>query len=132
GAEIANPQGVIVVVGPNSSGKTLFLKDIENYLLTGKSGWVVCEGLAATRPEAFRPFVEELIARNYLQPIPNQGNQCRTNVPFLVQTAPNQPRDRQPFQLTELEKAFNGFVTDKNGNNPEWFGRIGMVLVAPL
>jgi hypothetical protein len=132
GAEIAKPEGIIVVVGPNSSGKTLFLKDIENYILTGKTDRVVCEGFTANRPAQFKPFVDELIERRYLQPLHNQQNQYRTHVPFLAQVTPNRPHNRPNFGIPELEKAFNDFSSAKNGDNSGWFNRIGMVLVAPL
>lgn len=132
GADITKPEGIIVVVGPNSSGKTLFLRDIESYLLTGQSGFVVCKSLAAIRPAKFKEFIDELIEHHYLQAIPNQEKQYRTYVPFLEKVVRNQPKQRHPFPLNALEKAFNGFVSDPNGNNPEWFGKIGMVFVAPL
>jgi type II secretory pathway predicted ATPase ExeA len=66
GAEIGDPQGVIVVVGPNSSGKTLFLRDIENYLLTGTQAVIVCKGLTPQKPANYQEFVDELIAKNYV------------------------------------------------------------------
>lgn len=132
GAELTRPEGIIIGVGPNSSGKTFFLRDVENYLLTGQCGFVVCNSLTANRPAKFKEFVDELIENHYLQPLPNQDKQYRTYVPFLMKVARNKPKERQPFALNALEKAYNGFVLDRNGNNPEWFGKIGMVLVAPL
>jgi ABC-type polar amino acid transport system ATPase subunit len=65
GAEISDPCGIIVVVGPNSSGKTLFLRDIERFLLTGKHEFVVCEGISPQKPGDFQSFVDELVASNY-------------------------------------------------------------------
>ena len=130
GAEITDPQGIIVVVGPNSSGKTLFLRDIENYLLTGTPSFVVCQGLAPQKPADFQSFVDELIARNYLQPLPGHEGLYRTYVPFMKQKGPNDPNQRQPFQLNALQKAYVEFVSDRGGNNPGWFGPIGITLAA--
>ena len=88
GAEIAQPKGIIVIVGPNSSGKTLFLRDIEKYLLTGTPNFIVCQSLAAQRPDNYQSLVDELIAKNYLQQVPGQPNQYRTYVPFMVPRRP--------------------------------------------
>ena len=132
GAEIAEPQGIIVVVGPNSSGKTLFLRDIETYLLTGISTFVVCQGIAPQRPNDYQSFVDELIARNYLQQLPGNDKQYRTYVPFMSQKGPTNANQRQPFQLPTLQKAYNEFVFERGANNPGWFGPIGITLAALL
>lgn len=132
GAEIPRPQGIIVVVGPNSSGKTLFLRDIEKYLLTGTQGFVVCQSIAPDKPSDYQGFVAELIARNYLQPMPGQDKHYRTYVPFMAQRNPQDPNPRQPFPLQALQKAYNEFTSDRGGNNPNWFVPIGITLVAPL
>jgi hypothetical protein len=131
GAEITEPRGIIVVVGPNSSGKTLFLRDVEKYLLTGTQGFVVCQTLAAQRPADYQGLIDELIAKNYLQQVPGKPQQYQTYAPFMMQRAPHEPA-RQPFPLQTLKTAYEGFVSERSGNNPEWFGAIGIILVAPL
>jgi hypothetical protein len=132
GAEITQPKGIIVVVGPNSSGKTLFLRDMEKYLLTGTQGFVVCQALAPQRPADYQALVDELLAKNYLQQVPGQPQQYRTYVPFMMQRGPNEPPARQPFPLQTLKKAYDEFVSERAGNNPGWFGTIGITFVAPL
>lgn len=132
GAEIADPKGIIVVVGPNSSGKTLFLRDVEKYLATGKQEFVVCQDMAPQKPSDFQRFVDELIEKHYLQPVPGQANQFRTYVPILAQQGPNSLYSRQQFQLQSLKKAYDEFASERGGNNPGWFGPIGITLVAPL
>jgi ABC-type cobalamin/Fe3+-siderophores transport system ATPase subunit len=132
GAEIADPQGIVVVVGPNSSGKTLFLRDIEGFLLTGQQGFVVCESIAPQRPSDYQGFVDELIAKNYLQQVPGQDSHYRTYLPFLTSKGPKETHQRSPFTLSALEKAYNEFHGERGGNNPGWFIPIGIALVAPL
>src|SRR5262245_35016614 len=125
GTEIAEPKGIIVVVGPNSSGKTLFLRDIERYLLTGTSNFIVCQSLAVQRPDNYQGLVDELIAKNYLQQVPGQPQSYRTYVPLMIQRAPHEQYGRQPFLMQALQKAYNEFVSERAGNNPAWFGVIG-------
>src|SRR5262245_21516278 len=122
GAEIREPRGIVVVVGPNSSGKTLFLRDVENYLLTGTQGFVVCQGIEPQKPDDYQAFVDELLARNYLQPMPGQANQYRTYVPLAAEKGRQDPNPRHPFPLSALAKAYNGFAAGRGGNNPDWFG----------
>ena len=50
GVELANPEGIIVIVGPNSSGKTLFLRDIERFLLAGVCEHIVCKRIVVRKP----------------------------------------------------------------------------------
>lgn len=133
GAEIADPKGIVVVVGPNSSGKTLLLRDIENYLRKGLPNFVVCQGIAADKPTDCSAFLEELVARNYVQQVPGQEKAYRSFVPYMRERGPNnEPNQRSHFNLKQLQKAFNEFQHDRGGSNPDWFGNIGIALVAPL
>lgn len=75
-AEIEGPRGIIVIVGPNSSGKTLFLQDIEKYLLTGVPTFIVCQGIASQRPANYKAFVDELLAKNLHFPRKPIGEQA--------------------------------------------------------
>ena len=132
GAELTQPKGIIVVVGPNSSGKTLFLRDIEKYLLTGTQGFVICQALAPQRPADYQGLIDELLAKNYLQQAPGQPQHYRTYVPFMMQRAPNEQNARPTFPLQSLQQGYDAFVSERGGNNPKWFGAIGITLVAPL
>jgi hypothetical protein len=130
GAEITAPKGIIVIVGPNSSGKTLFLRDIQQYLLTGIPNFIVCQDIAPQRPDNYQELIDDLIAKNYLQPMMHEH--YRTYVPFMLQRADGERNNRQQFPSKRLENAYNGFVSERGANNPEWFGLIGMTLIAPL
>src|SRR4051794_16432288 len=86
GVEMLAPHGIVVIVGPNSSGKTLLLRDIERFLLTGQTEFIVCNGLTARMPPDIGALIDELIARRYIQEIERQGvNQGRYQVliPFM-------------------------------------------------
>jgi ABC-type cobalamin/Fe3+-siderophores transport system ATPase subunit len=123
GAEIDDPQGIIIVVGPNSSGKTLFLRDIENYLLSGTPSFVVCKGVAAQKPSDFQAFVDDLIAKNLLQVTPAQamfGGQgvehYRTNVPLMRVAEPNFPARPNGFFQPNIPNQLNPQFTQQNQN----------------
>jgi predicted ATP-binding protein involved in virulence len=60
GAVIENPSGLIIVIGPNSSGKTLFLRDIQEYLMTGNQKFIVCENVGARKPANIQTFLQDL------------------------------------------------------------------------
>jgi len=132
GVELVNPKGVVVVVGPNSSGKTLFLRDIENYLLTGESSFVVCEAIAAAKPDVLVEFVDDLIKQNYLQPIPGNSDHYRTFVPFFTRKDSAGRNDRPSFTMSHLQTGYDQFNAERGGSNPQWFKKIGMTLGALL
>jgi ABC-type uncharacterized transport system ATPase subunit len=48
------PRGLVVIIGPNSSGKTQMLKDIEGRMLGQPRSLVVCENIELERPPAPR------------------------------------------------------------------------------
>lgn len=130
GVEIADPEGLIVIIGPNSSGKTLFLRDVERYLLTGKADLIVCRSITPRKPADLQALIDDLTNRRYLRPHPQQSNAFQVNVPFLQpQTQRNQ---RTQFQTQQLEQAYQAFIPGPNGKNEGFFGNIGLTLVAHL
>ena len=61
------PKGLVLVVGPNSSGKTQFLKDV-HHLLTGQPrDLVVCSGYRLSKPPKLDTFLEHLIREGYVK-----------------------------------------------------------------
>jgi energy-coupling factor transporter ATP-binding protein EcfA2 len=111
-----SPRGLIVLVGPNSSGKTQFLTDIASHLAghtTRRS--VVCSSITSQAPSDPAAFLNDLIKRRYLLEIPNTG--CHLNVPVIPLIDKNpQPRSNQlPRQA--LEQAIAEFRTGKPDSN---------------
>ena len=133
GAELAAPHGVIVLVGPNSSGKSLFLRDIETSLLSGTNKLVVCQGIAQQRPNNFQDFVNELVANDYVREVPGHDGTYRAYVPFLSPKGPgNEQYESKSFTFKSLAEAFEQFNDEPGGKNPKWFGACGALLIAPL
>jgi hypothetical protein len=54
------PRGLTVIIGPNSSGKTQTLRDIEARLLGQPRRLVVCEDIEVERPPELDPILEML------------------------------------------------------------------------
>ncbi len=135
-AEISQPKGIIVVVGPNSSGKTLFLRDIDNYLLTGNPNFVVCHNLAAQMPDNYQGLVKELIANKSFRPASSDLHpaQYRRFDAFLKSELTKEDNNRRSvtMSLPMLEREYNNFNSERNGKNPSWFNSIGFALVARL
>jgi hypothetical protein len=126
GLTIENPSGVIVVVGPNSSGKTLFLKDIERYLLTGDAGGVVCNSIDPKPPTDAGELFHELHARHLIRK--DQQQQFQVNLPHLS----DNNFARRPFTLQAIQESGKQFTKGWSASNPKFFGAIGLSLVAYL
>ena len=129
GAEISDPEGLIVVIGPNSSGKTLFLKDIERYLTTGKPELIVCQSITPQKPVDSDALIRDLVHRRYLREHRQsvQHHVFQVYVPFT-----RAHTERREFSLAHLQKAYQEFATQANSGNEGFFGAIGQALVAFL
>lgn len=66
--------GLIVLVGPNSSGKSQFLKDLYGRLAGEPRQLVVAEDLRVNKPP-FEPFMKRLEAEGYFSTQTNDGGQ---------------------------------------------------------
>lgn len=132
GATLQKPSGLILVIGPNSSGKTLFLQDIQNYLLNGKRKTIVCSDIQGRSPENCEQFLEDLIAINMVRSTTNV-NQLVVFVPPMGINLTQQQLNNQSGQFTreQLKQAYKQFDIERNQVNT-FFGLIGAALVAPL
>src|SRR4051812_12665695 len=107
GATIKNPKGLVVVVGPNSSGKTLFLRDIRNYLTTGNPQFVVCRAMAANKPDNPKVLLADLVERGYVQSVPGHDQTYRNYLPTLLPTNDAVAKQLQlNFNLRHFEEGF--------------------------
>jgi energy-coupling factor transporter ATP-binding protein EcfA2 len=61
------PRGLVVVIGPNSSGKTQMLKDIHGWLLGQPRKLVVCQNIELQRPPDLNALLEDLIANDLIR-----------------------------------------------------------------
>jgi hypothetical protein len=121
-------KGLFVIVGPNSSGKTLFLKDIENALLATGEQPVVCTEVFLQRPADCNSFVQDLLAQGLVQAgepghvkiaSPHFGTGGRDNVKFQVQA----------IQVDLYDKFSNGWMA---GARPQFLVTFGKLLMTSL
>jgi hypothetical protein len=136
GIEI-DPSGLIVITGPNSSGKTHLLRDIEKYLLTGVPDGVVCKHVNPRRPDDPGVLFQDLLDRQLIRNIQaGQGqttDQFETYLPrFSRRRGQAHPEERPRFNSATLEKIIASFNLGYGGNNPHFFQSIGLALVAYL
>lgn len=123
GVRIERPSGVIAIVGPNSSGKTLFLRGVDHFLHTGKLNPVVCEGIEPAAPDDFGRLFDDLLESRLISGIPGTSK-FQTFVPFL-----RNKQDRTPFTKEELTGVCNHMREKKNPSRSERFFRsLGMCL----
>jgi hypothetical protein len=114
-----NPRGLIVVIGPNSSGKTQMLKDIEARLLGIPRKSIVCDAIEITRPHTLEPFLDSLYAAGHIKrrTDPNNNIYIDSMTPHLGalrqshwKSSENQLvqyfRDRQPTDAAEQVDQF--------------------------
>jgi len=110
------PRGLIVVIGPNSCGKTQFLKDIQRRMMgIGLSQrTVVCDDIALKRPPANKEFLEILNKVGHIRLRRDDANNVSIEcmIPSLGQHESN-------WTLTERDA--NAFITGPGERNIHGF-----------
>jgi ABC-type transport system involved in cytochrome c biogenesis ATPase subunit len=61
------PKGLVLVIGPNSAGKTQLLRDINGRMLGDARSLVVCEDIEISRPASLDSLLEVLYAENHIR-----------------------------------------------------------------
>lgn len=61
------PKGLILVIGPNSAGKTQLLRDIHGRMLGNARRLVVCDDIEMSRPASLEPLLDVLLAENHIR-----------------------------------------------------------------
>ena len=79
-----NPKGLVLIVGPNSAGKTQLLKDIQAVLIGQARDLVVCSDYQLVKPQSPDILLEGLVAEGFLRKHRDvNGNE------FIQQTSPH-------------------------------------------
>ena len=139
GDELLKVEGIVVIVGPNSSGKTLFLQDIEKFLCKGEVNFIVCNSIVPQIPDDIGVLFQDLVALNFIRPTgnptasnPNESYQL--NLPEMgvnSRLTIKQPTPRPQFSLATLRNACQNL----NGNKDSlktYFLNLGEAFVATL
>ena len=61
------PKGLVLVIGPNSAGKTQLLRDIHGRMLGNARRLVVCDDIEMSRPVSLEPLLDVLFAENHIR-----------------------------------------------------------------
>jgi predicted ATP-dependent endonuclease of OLD family len=84
--EVKGP-GVVVVVGPNSSGKTQLLKDLHRRLTGTAEPLAVCESIETEIPNDFDDLLSYLFDQGYIAKVLDQPDQIKPEVTDSSMTA---------------------------------------------
>jgi ABC-type Na+ transport system ATPase subunit NatA len=68
------PRGLVLVIGPNSAGKTQFLRDIHGRMLGNARRLVVCDDIEMSRPASLETLLEVLYEENHIRRRVDSGN----------------------------------------------------------
>jgi hypothetical protein len=126
-----SPTGLIVVVGPNCSGKTQLLRDIQRTLLADGSSLVVAKTIRVCLPPNGEQFVRDLIQEGYARSQPNNPENIELCAPFRGTGSPTGKK----FHVNHAPALCNQFTEqskDELGIARGFFGDFGQVLLASL
>src|SRR4051794_12820546 len=68
------PRGLVLVIGPNSAGKTQFLRDIQGRVLGQARKLVVCDDIEIRRPQSLDSLLDVLFAENHIRRRVDENN----------------------------------------------------------
>ncbi|MCH8043032.1 MAG: ATP-binding protein [Planctomycetes bacterium] len=69
------PRGLIVIVGPNSSGKTRFLKDIQAEVIGEVQQSIVCSQIEVELPDSLDDFIEEQVKAGSIKKVTGESGE---------------------------------------------------------
>lgn len=99
------PRGLTVIIGPNSSGKTQMLKDLQARLLGQARKLVVCENINIERPPALDPLLDALGSTRQIRRTVDQKN--REIIESLMPGLGHNSQSNWKIQFTEAQQWFN-------------------------
>lgn len=99
------PSGLTVVIGPNSSGKTQMLKDLQARLLGQSRKLVVCEKIELERPPELEPLIDTLCSMRQIQKTFDEHN--RPIVQTLMPGLGHHSQGNWTLQFSEVQNFFN-------------------------
>ncbi|MBE9113779.1 AAA family ATPase [Nodosilinea sp. LEGE 07298] len=98
------PTGLVLVIGPNSAGKTQFLRDIQGRMLGQDRNLVVCDDIEIVRPSDLDPFLEALLAEKHIQRRVDEHNRV-----YLEPRIPDfgSSKSKSSYQESEVKRFFS-------------------------
>jgi hypothetical protein len=99
------PRGLTVIIGPNSSGKTQMLKDLQARLLGQSRKLVVCERIDLERPPNLDALLDTLCSTRQIRRKFDQKN--RQVIESLMPGLGHNSQSHWTLPFTDVEKFFN-------------------------
>jgi hypothetical protein len=123
------PKGLVLVIGPNSAGKTQLLRDIEARMLGQARKLVVCAEVEISRPPDLGPLLEALLAEGHIRRTIDTNN----NVLFEPRI-PHFGRGQSNWSLNEaqIRHFFQGPSTGGDGHTDKFLEHVGRSFMASL
>jgi ABC-type thiamine transport system ATPase subunit len=127
------PKGLVLVIGPNSSGKTQLLRDIQGRVLGQPRKLVVCDAIEISRPPSLDPLLDMLYAEDHIRRRVDDNNNVfiETRIPHFGGNSPN-------WSLAEHQvKSFfanpvRGGPTQREGTSDKFLEHFGRSFIASL
>jgi hypothetical protein len=129
------PQGLTVIVGPNSSGKTLLLKEIRDRLIGEPRPLIVACDVLVKKPSHVKRFVDNLVEAGFADiQVDDQGNPVfAPNTPRLGTSQQIGPVPVQNIDVYyERCKIYEGVDAPPKNANREFLGYFGPLLMTSL
>ena len=127
------PKGLVLVIGPNSAGKTQFLRDIQGRVLGQARKLVVCDDVEINRPPSLEPLLDMLLAENHIRRRLDDNN----NV-FIESRIPHFGGNQSNWSLPEhqVQHYFtnprSGGPTQRDGTADKFLEHFGRSFIAAL
>lgn len=129
GIEKISHKGLTVIVGPNSSGKTQLLHDIEHVIQGKRRQLIVAEDIEYKKPENYETFIQTLEFEGYLKRTFNSNGQKIIN-----KISPNFGRGGGVGDISENDAttSFNNFLNylpqKKSYSDVPFLSQFGLLL----
>ncbi|QDT16461.1 ATP-dependent nuclease [Alienimonas californiensis] len=126
------PKGLNVVIGPNSAGKTQFLKDIHYRMLGKPRDLVVCEEISLTRKGTLPEIIAALEEAEHIRVVP--GSNSNHNISCRVfEFGGSSDRWQADSNLAQLYYTRMGTSTNgRKGGKDEFLSMFGRSFIASL
>ena len=128
------PKGLVLVIGPNSAGKTQILRDIQGRVLGQARKLVVCDDIEISRPPSLDLLLGVLFAENHIRRRVDENN----NV-YIEPRIPHFGGTQSNWSLTENQvKSYftapnrRGGQADRDGHTDKFLEHFGRSFVASL
>ncbi len=99
------PRGLTVIIGPNSSGKTQMLKDLQARLLGESRKLVVCEKIDLERPPALDPLIDNLCSMRQIRKKFDQHN--RLVIETLMPGLGHNSQGNWTLEFSDIQRFFS-------------------------